>query len=1279
MGGFLSKNSLPQPRGRRAVQAPFFVRLLSFFALVGLVHPVGVQVPDNWQTTVRDALDHREFGSVRDQLNQVLNVEPTNLDAQRFQIEVLARRGQITNALAQIDRLITDHPDDRRSVLLKAQWLNQLGSSSRALAVYDRWLADEPGDIDMRIRRAMILRQNGELTRAVEELENTLTAQPDNHFARNSLLRTLIASGQNAEAWRRADEWDTNGGGTDAELGLIKASLVAPLEANELADKLASRTPADPDQARRQLAFRAMLLIREGRQKQGLELLAPYADLLSDDYDALFDMGNAYAAADRLNVARAYFQRAVSVTPQRPEARMGLARLASREGRLTDSLSRYEAIIAENPEALEASLGVIRIARLLDDFPTANRVLEGARQFAPDSVELFREELQLDLDSGNTAAFAKTLERYAAAQPRDPVARLWQLRWHFLRMDELDTAATVALLDPFSPAVSGQALHLLASAGEFARATPLAAWQNDESLPARAELFLALSRQMMLHLQRNEAAQFARVAKELSGSASDQISGEMSEMLAAGWWAYIAAPFAWSGTLSPEFDPQAISVWLAGQVQRRLRTFAIEAESPLEHEWLLRRAIWFDTWRDRWSSAEAAAALRKQLEDLVPLANAGITQTQIENAWRVSERWMANGGRNFNLRITRARWRQERFEFAGALEIYRRLASDFPDAAEPAQRQAVLLRGLGRTRDALAVLRELVSRPYPNPTARMEAAQMLTRLGEFEPAEQQLRLAAESGFSEPLFFIRHAELDLARGLNDRADKWIVDGLAQHPNAGALLAWKAGRLLDAHDFAALAELVRTNTRASWLTPDLIAAAQPFLSSSEVKSITRSSSWWFQWQWLPWERLEAQSIAALRSTSRDAIRLGQRERALDILRPATAARIPDADLWLAAGRMFDLNGDWPQAEQAYQFAHALGLGRPDADVAALSRQARHANPEWVAREFASRLEQNPDDFGLRAGLVVALLRAGEVAAADRALVPLVGNDPNSPAVRDLAAQVKGAKGQVREARSLYASILRGDPTDVDRLAAMRTMQTANQWGIASGYEFSDLHSTVGGADPSDWHEAYASVFWQQPIKQSWGLEYRWFERSNTDASHVRLDYGVGLDQDWVLRGHVVPSVEGDIIPKLKLGAGASRRVIDPFFLTLDFDWLTFDDLDVYQFAPGASWRWHPRSTVDTRVYLNNNVLKTGTSEWTATWVMNANWEFSKQSSARLSFAVGDESAVNPFRDLIGNDSVVSIGLSANLGLGRKWSLIPAWRYERHDRFDLNAFGLNVVFKY
>ncbi len=1256
------------------------VRSLVLTALVTLPPFVHAQVPDQWQSSVRAALDQRDFNRVTSILDEALSADPTNLDALRFRAEGLARRGQLTTALEQIDRIIAGYPDDRRSVLLKAQWLNQLGKSSSALAIYDKWLERHTSDIDMRVRRALVLRQKGEPVRALSELEEAVAAEPDNDFARHSWVRALIAADRNLEAWGRAEAIDQQTGGTDAELGLIKAGMLARIGANGQADLLAARSPTDPDQARRQLVFRASLLIRQGSQEDGLELLSPYFDLLSEDYDALFDVGNAQAAADRLTAARIYFERAVSITPERPEARMGLARLASREGRLTDSLTRYRAIVTENPEALEASLGVIRIARLMHDPSTARAALAQARSHAPNSIELFREALLLALDAGDIPAFAAELDRYQAAHPSDPVARLWRLRWVAMETRTVNFRAASQLLDPFSPEVSGAALFLLAMTPNLDQVQVLNDWVEDARLPARPELFQTLARQMALRLRRDTAERFEQLARRSSGDSSGANPvGADSAILAAGWWAHVATPFAWANELSPDFDPQAVQIWLAGEVQRRLRTFAIETESPLEEEWLLRRAVWFNAWRDQWGTPEAANSLYEYLAAMIPDAFENITPARIENAWRDSERWLPPAAIDFNLRITRARWRQERFDFEGALEIYRGLAAEFPEAAEPAERQALLLRGLGRNREALAVLRRRTAAPDPSPVTRLEAASLLTRLGEFEAAERELDLAERSPFTEPLLYLRRAELALARGLKDRANRSIEEGLKQNPEAASLLAWRAGAWLEDRSTESLAALVRAHREAPWLTPDLVAAATPHLAGADIEFITRSPVWWFQWRWLPWERLEARSSAALRTASRNAAGLGQRERALDALRPAVAARIPDTDLWLAAGRMFDLNGEWSEAQRAYHLAHALGLGRPDAEVAALSRRARRANAGQVAREFAARMQENPDDVGLRAGFIIALIRAGEISAANRALAPLVELDPDDPAVRDLAAQVKGAQGTVRQARSLYASILRGDPTDTDRRDVLRSLQAANQWGMATGYEFSDLRSTTDSPDPADWQEAYAGVFWQQPTRQSWGLEYRWFERANEDASQLRLDYGVGLDEDWILRAHAAPAAEGDIIPRLKLGGGASHRVLDPFFVTFDFDWLTYSDLDVYQFAPGLSWRWHPRSTVDTRIYLNNNVLETGTSDWATTWVLNANWEFNRQSSARISFATGDESVANPIRDLIGNDSITSVGLSLNLGLGNKWSLIPAWRYERHDDFDLNAFSLSAVFSY
>lgn len=1245
--------------------------------------------PENWQHAVREKLDERQFKLAAGLVDEILDAEPLNLEARQFRAEWFARRGRVDEALWQLADLLVSFPGDRRNVVLEAQWLSQLGRSGSALEIYNEWLAIHADDVDMRIRRTLALRSQGDLNAALADLESAIAAGPENAGAHHSHVRTLDAAGQASEAWRVADEYDRDTGSTDAEIGLIKAAMLSRIGAIDLAEELANRPPADPDQRLRQGSFRAMLRIRAGRQQEGLELLAPYSNLLSADYDALMAVGNAYAAADRLNVARACFERAIAVTPARPDARMGLARLASREGRLKDSLARYQQIALDNPQALEASLGVIRTASLQRDFKTAREALNNARTFAPHSVELYREGLRLALEGGSTREFDNVLKRYESDHPRDPMARLWRARWTALRTMTINFNDVVGLLDPFAPDVTATALALLNNTAQGRNLALFNEWSTDAALPARAELFQTLATQMAIRLNPDWTARFAKLAEASRSQVTDskpessvlqsRDRDKIPGMLASGWFAFVATPFAWSQELTRDFDEQAINIWLVNEVQNRFRTMSIETESPLYEDWLLRRALWFDAWKDNWNTAEAANSIFEYLAQMVPGGYERITLQQVESAWRLSEVWLPAASTDFNLRVTQARWRQGRHDFTGALKLYREIAAEFRDAAEPAQREASLLRGLGRADELLACLRALNARPFSNPAARMESATLLTQLGEFQNARRQLALAEQSGFKEPALFLKQAELAEARGLPFEAGEWINRGREIYPDAASLLSWQATQLLEQQNTAGLAALIQTHGSSTWLTPDLLAAAEPNLPADEVEAITRSPEWWFSWQWLPWERLESRSLTALRRTSRAAIANGERDLALEALLPAISARLPDTDLWLAAGRLFDLNHRPDDGRRAYELAHQLGLGRPDAAVASLARLAQRADPEYVARELANRLRETPDDVGLRGALITALLQMGEVTAAERALAPLVETSPNDSSVKDLAAQIKAAKGQVKQARSLYSSILHGDPTNTDPGDALRLLQSGNQWGFASGYEYSVLNNTVGGPDPANWQEAFVGVFYTQPIKHGLGLEYRWFERSNETASQIRLDYTTVTGPDWIWRANVAPAAVGDIIPRLRLGGGTSYRVVDPFFVGMDFAWLTFSDLDVYQFAPGFTWRWHPRSTIDSKLYVSSNVLDTGAANSTLTWVANANWELSKQSSARLSFATGGESVTNPIRRLINNDDITSVGLSMRIGLRHRWTLEPAWRFEMHKNFNLNAFGLSLVYSY
>jgi YaiO family outer membrane protein len=1212
----------------------------------------------------RHAMTRGDLAAATMLIDTALEDDPGQIDWRLLRAELHAARGQLLEAYVQASAIARDHPDDRRGRLLEARWLSHLGRLRSAQERYEILLEETPDDRDLRTSLALTFAWRGDWDGARVRLESVLAEDPHHEQAFLANLRVLIGSRQASAAWQRARQRDLETGEQDPELGLLMAGLAARIGARELAQSLAARPASDPDLLQRQTAFRAVESIRAGDLEQGHKLLVRSREHLPRTFDTLMEAANAHAAADQSGLARELYEQAIALTPERPEGHLGLARLASREGRLAGSLAIYRRVTRQNPEAIEGWLGIAAIARLLNDATLIELALEAAWSYAPRSALLHQERLRLALFNGDPARFTEALLRYLEDQPLDRNARLWELRLHRAERETGLGHRALAMLDPFEPDLVSQILPFLAT-DDSDPATLLAQLPDvpEPELVSVARLELA---------QRLAVALQPDLARELARRVSPDAE-RWTDVLGSAWWAYLSTPFATEPLLASTFDIQARAVWLAAQIQRRLQTLTIETGSGLEDDWLLQRALWFHQWRERWGSVEAATDLRARLVGLAPGWADPISLARIEDAWNRSEQPLPVAFATVPRLMARARWRQYRFEYAGALELLGQLWTQYPASAEPAFAQVEILRASGRWTEALSLLAQLTSAGSCPPGVRIQHVELLRRSGRFAEAGRQLELLAAAGFDEPDLYRHQALIAQAAARPDEARRWIQAGLVKHPDNPDLILLQADRLRREGQVTELALLLDRPAPPGWINPDLLAGAWPELPVAVRDRILQSPSWWFNWHWLPWERLEGRSIAALDEASKSAVASGQFGQALHQLLPVLDAGIPDSDIWLKAGRLFDFDTQPAESARAYHYAGLLGLGRPDALTSELSQLATR-RPIDAAREFARRLDRQPDDPGIRKGLVLALLRAGQVTAADRALAPLIEAMPEDAEVILLAAQVRGAMGRVRQARSLYHSLLRGEALHTDAHAGRLALRDMGEWGAALAYEFATLRDSTGsGANLDDWHEAQLSVFWRRPQPLSLSLDYRWIDRHQEQAQELTFHVARGLNRNWILRLHSGAALAGRLLPSARLGAGVDYRFHDAMFGALDVRYLHFPDVAVVQVVPAATWRWHPRGTVEGRVYLGQNMFRHGSDRVSVTGMLQSSWRLTGSLAVALHYAIGDDNSFDPIPGLIADDSFQSVGGHLRLEGPHGWTLHPAYRYERHQRFELHAFGM------
>ena len=627
-------------------------------------------------------------------------------------------------------------------------------------------------------------------------------------------LRGLVAMGHVSRAWTTAHQLDLVGGQSDAELGLVLAGIAGGVDAFDSADGFAARTTGDLGVAQAQAALQARHWARAGRLDRALELLRSIAEAEPPHYDAYIEAANGYAAVGEQSLARRYYLRALELTPERLEAWLGLARLASWEGRLSGSLAMYQRVTADNPEAFEGWLGQIRMAQLLEDTGLAEAALSEAWRLAPRSALLHREQLRLTLRRGDLEAFQSGVRDYLRDQPTDRTAHwmMARLRWaegETVPLDELRS-----YFDPLAPELGAEVVRL-------------ALRISGDSRMALADLPVAPAPELVESANGKLAERMAVLAEpgvaiELAGRAHPRLAGWV-ERLAMGWWGYLSGPLAAYEQLDRDFDPQARAVWLASQIQNRLRTLTIETESSLEDDWLLLRAQWFHRWRDRRGSTEAAIDLVRAIRSLVSGWEHGVTALELEAAWRRSEQPLDDHLATLPRRMIQARWRQYRFDHAGALWAYQQLERNYPGSADPVYAQAQILRASGRWSEAARLLRRLAAVEDPPPLVRLDYAELLRRLGRFDEARNQLDALAAAGFDEPELYLRRAWLARSESSDSAAESWLRDGLERFPHSTALVRFQAERWLERRRSSELAELLAQGAAAAWTNPDHLAAA------------------------------------------------------------------------------------------------------------------------------------------------------------------------------------------------------------------------------------------------------------------------------------------------------------------------------------------------------------------------------------------------------------------------------------------------------------------------
>lgn len=191
--------------------------------------------------------------------------------------------------------------------------------------------------------------------------------------------------------------------------------------------------------------FRAMeradVLVSEGKGKEAVALLTPYAQKDDGNPRLHHAMAKALAADGRLEPALREIDAAIVLAPREEFLRQTRAAILLQQGDVAKGKAELEGILAANPRSVEAALELAKLALERKDFQEGRRVLEAAHAAGardPESLALLGSLAQM---RGDSPAAVSWFEQALALQPDLPLALLETGR-AALRQGQADLAVT---------------------------------------------------------------------------------------------------------------------------------------------------------------------------------------------------------------------------------------------------------------------------------------------------------------------------------------------------------------------------------------------------------------------------------------------------------------------------------------------------------------------------------------------------------------------------------------------------------------------------------------------------------------------------------------------------------------------------------------------------------------------------------------------------------------------------------------------------------------------
>ena len=350
-----------------------------------------------------------ELGAAAARLSRVIELRPDNVPARVELARVLLRTRQFPEAQKQLQQLLTLAPSNLDALQLQAVLLSETGQHEQAVALMRSLDADKHPQIRKPLSQILVAANRRDEARAV--LESLLKEQPADLLA---LQLWLSASPDRA----RLPELLTaakNAGAPEAALSLLTAQSQSPEQA---AATLQRVTDSQTDPFRRAL-MRSELFTRQGKLDQARTELSAAAKLKPDDASVIERQFTLALSESKWAEAQTLAQRAGSLNLDAAGGSFFTARLLAQQGKLEQAAAELDKALQQRPVYAEGWRLLGDTRRSLADLAAARAAYEHAVALQPDHVASLRGLALLAEQSGNAELALSWYRKALTAAPDD--------------------------------------------------------------------------------------------------------------------------------------------------------------------------------------------------------------------------------------------------------------------------------------------------------------------------------------------------------------------------------------------------------------------------------------------------------------------------------------------------------------------------------------------------------------------------------------------------------------------------------------------------------------------------------------------------------------------------------------------------------------------------------------------------------------------------------------------------------------------------------------------